>query len=87
MRAVLVKPVNKGGLLQRIYEAGISERASLAYTAPAQAMLREQQNSFNGQATGGVGDDTYHHTWAEGQALTLEQAIAYALHGEQSVKN
>ena len=62
----------------RLLAAADAARQSLRYLAPGFTANRGAAAAAVGQARGVLGDDRFTRAWDEGQALTLDDAVAYA---------
>jgi DNA-binding CsgD family transcriptional regulator len=62
----------------RLLAAANAARPPLGYLTPGFTAAREAANCAASQARHMLGNDTFAQTWEQGQALTLDDAIAYA---------
>ena len=59
-----------------------SSAASPLSDPPFAALLLHYQNAAESEARSALAEEAFARAWAEGQAMTLEQAVEYALQGE-----
>ena len=64
----------------RLFGAAEGQRAVLGHRSAPQETVHHDEAVAATRAA--LGDAGFHAAWAEGRALTLEQAIAYALAGD-----
>jgi hypothetical protein len=65
----------------RLWGAAAALREAIG--APLPPSEREKYEREVGAARAALGEEAFASAWAEGEAMTLEQAIAYALEDEQ----
>ena len=63
---------------------GAVEALREALGVPARPLFRPSYEHWVAAAQGGLGEKTFAAAWADGQAMTLEQAVVSALEGVQS---